>query len=134
MTGKGEVITGVKNGSRVSALKCSNGCCRLDSGGRLQVAREESEKCHAGLKVDMCVEEVANEGVVWAMCRWRLSVQWKRYMVRRAIEWIRHGEGFIFWDGEGEFEPEVWGIRAEDRVGCSDEPEPEFSSSSPAEL
>ena len=49
---------------------------------------------------------------MWAMCRWRLSVKWKRHLVKRSIKWIRHGEGFIFFDGEGEFEPDAWGIGA----------------------
>ena len=69
--------------------------------------RAESEKCHVGLKVGIGVEGLASEGVVWAICRWRLSVRWKRYLVKRLIEWIRHGEGFIFFFFLGEFEPDA---------------------------
>ena len=73
----------------------------------MQVGRAVMGRSTVGVKVDKGVEGVAFKEVVWAMCRWRLSVKWKRYLVKRSIEWIRHGEGFIFFDGEGEFEPDA---------------------------
>ena len=57
---------------------------------------EEVEEVEEETKVEKEVEKVTFDEVMWAICRWRLSVQWKRYMVMRAVKWIRHGEGNFY--------------------------------------
>ena len=103
--------TGAKKVRQGCTPKCSDDSFRSECGGGLQVQRTVVGGRNVGLKVGIEVEGVAFKEVIWAMCRWRLLVKWKRYIVRKALKWIRHGEGFIWWDGEGEFEPDVWGIR-----------------------
>ena len=64
-----------------------------------------------GVKVEKGCEVVAFQEAMWAMCRWKMVVKWQKYLVEEGVHFVRHGEGFTYFD-EGEIDMETWSVRA----------------------
>ena len=94
--------TGPEKGENVSAAKCSEKDFRSKGAVKLQAGQKVGLAGCVGGKLGIVFEGVAIDEVKWVMSRWRMSVQWKRYLVRKAVRWIRHGEGFIWFDGRSD--------------------------------
>ena len=111
--GTEKVISEGENDRQVSTPKFSKVIFRSDGGGILQADHAVRGGDIVDEKVGIAVEGVAKKWLVWGMCRWKLSVQWKTYMVKKAVKWIRHGEGFVLYDNPT-FDPMTWSVDAHD--------------------
>ena len=110
--GTATVGTGAEKCKERCTLKSSEVVFRSECDGELQAVKEGGQISHVGVKIGAVVEGVGIEVVKWAICRWRMVVKWKRYVVMGGVHWIRNEEGFVHFDAD-DIDMGSWSVNVE---------------------